>query len=201
MDHNDDSNDTCFVCGAYKSCGLYHIVPHELGSRDIQQNMVLLCKDCHDLLPEAFDNLEKIMFSPDCLDNTDPGAKSETRLLCLALIKLIALWEKDPVEAHKKCKLLVDFWSSPERHKIPRNHGAFVSEFSECLKLNSRYILSETPSLHDVLTKIRELKKRHVSNNLIMATLKDIKIGNQDTKKKSKHHYDSDQINLLDSSD
>lgn len=109
--------------------------------------------------------------------------------------------DSKPDEAHAECKNIVDFWSSPERHKVKRNHGVFVDEFSECYNPSPMFRRPDVDSLHDILTKIRELKKQGVPNNLIMSVLKEIKPGNQDSKKKSKRHDDSNQKSLLDPPD
>lgn len=93
---NDE--DRCFMCESCKSCGIDKFVPTELGGKDIRQNMILTCNECHDLVTNSFDTLEKIMFSSDGLSGDDSPAARETRLLCLSLIRLIATWTQNPMK-------------------------------------------------------------------------------------------------------
>lgn len=54
----DSADIRCWRCGYLRSCQRCHIVPRSLGGSDDVSNIIPLCADCHDEMPNVLDPLE-----------------------------------------------------------------------------------------------------------------------------------------------
>lgn len=50
-----EANERCWRCGYIRTLERCHIIPYSLGGKDIPQNLVLLCKRCHQEGPNVED--------------------------------------------------------------------------------------------------------------------------------------------------
>jgi hypothetical protein len=50
-----DATVRCWRCGHLRGCQKCHIVPHSLGGSDEPSNIIPLCADCHDEMPNVID--------------------------------------------------------------------------------------------------------------------------------------------------
>jgi len=54
----NEADVRCWRCGYLRSCQRCHIVPQSLGGSDDVQNLIPLCADCHDEMPNVDDAQE-----------------------------------------------------------------------------------------------------------------------------------------------
>jgi hypothetical protein len=54
----DEADVRCWRCGYLRSCQKCHIVPQSLGGSDESRNLIPLCADCHDEMPNTDDAAE-----------------------------------------------------------------------------------------------------------------------------------------------
>ena len=54
----DEADVRCWRCGYLRSCQKCHIVPKSIGGSDEVSNLIPLCADCHDEMPNVSDPLE-----------------------------------------------------------------------------------------------------------------------------------------------
>ena len=54
----DEADVRCWRCGHLRSCQRCHIVPRSLGGSDEIDNLIPLCAECHDEMPNVSDGIE-----------------------------------------------------------------------------------------------------------------------------------------------
>jgi hypothetical protein len=54
----DEADVRCWRCGYLRACQKCHIVPQSLGGSDEISNLIPLCADCHDEMPNVSDSSE-----------------------------------------------------------------------------------------------------------------------------------------------
>lgn len=193
-----NDKQVCFGCKIHTPCGIYHIVPHELGGTDVPQNLIHLCKTCHDFVIRGFAGLQNLLSMPDGVSGGNSCANRETRLLSLVLIQLIALWAANPEEAHDDCKTLMWDWLAPEHSSLRKRYSSDDVVAYGYKYLNRR--LLEVHSEYEIISRIRWLSRNNVSEKQILQALDALcdTIVRRSSKTKMKHN-DPNQIDLLDS--
>jgi hypothetical protein len=54
----DEADVRCWRCGYLRKCQKCHIVPRSIGGSDGVENLIPLCADCHDEMPNVSDHAE-----------------------------------------------------------------------------------------------------------------------------------------------
>ncbi|WP_158652502.1 HNH endonuclease [Vibrio campbellii] len=157
----DLNEPTCWACGqgwdgrydivggdylkAWAKCPLQicHIIPHSLGGTEEPSNLVLMCKECHDLAPNT--TIKEVMFKwmasqswffrfnaklTQAFNDFDVPIEDYEKLICLSQNPDFKLWVKDKIGMH---------W--PQSGYSGLGHKFTVSTYVGLLKYYSEHVV------------------------------------------------------------
>jgi hypothetical protein len=100
----DEAEVRCWRCGYLRACQKCHIVPQSLGGSDEVSNLIPLCADCHDEMPNVSDKSEVwrwIASDHGCLHDTywtiraaKAAALTDSEFASLDISKIDTLFSK-----------------------------------------------------------------------------------------------------------
>lgn len=162
----------CSACGAYTISEKHHIAPLEYGGLDSPDNIVYLCRTCHDLVTRGFSHIGNVHLIAKTLVATGGEAVKEAKLFSLLLGKMMALWVVQPLLAHKMSIKFMGYLLDPSKGSL-RNSFRAATLMNEALygyKYKNRRLV-EIPSEKRVIEKLNELRKRGVGSETILKSL------------------------------
>lgn len=162
----------CYACGAYTISEKHHIAPLEYGGIDSPDNILYLCRTCHDLVTTGFMHIGNMSLLSKLLVTPGDGATREAKLFSLVLAKTMACLVTRPQIAYKvSLKLMEDYLDSETgliRNSLPRetimNNELYGYRFK-----NRRLVAN--PSEKRVLDSLNKLRKLGVRSETILKAL------------------------------
>ncbi|MCL5125790.1 MAG: HNH endonuclease [Deltaproteobacteria bacterium] len=162
-------NQTSFACGFYLPCETRHVVKIESGGSDAPHNLVPLCKSCHYFVTHGLAELPNFSLIFKWLLGEDSKIRREQRLFTLSFIQLMVDWAVCPEQAHEICKELMRTWLNLEVASFKQGyHPDYDAPYG--YKRVGRKLLPVSSELA-IVTKIRELRKKFVTNEKILEAL------------------------------
>jgi hypothetical protein len=161
--------ETCFACGFYVFCEIHHIVPIQSGGMDVPHNLVPLCSGCHHLLTHGFAEVSNMLLIMKGLLGEGSQVNREQRLYTLLLMQLMADWVINPEKAHDSCNKIMWDYLNPEVASLKQGYHPDIP-VPYGYKRVGRH-LSQVPSEQAIVTKIRELRKKWVTDKKILESL------------------------------
>lgn len=162
----------CWACGVMARCETHHIAPRSLGGLNSRENLLPLCRACHDVITHGFSHPGNMGLMMKSLFQEGSEANREAKWALLMFSQIIALWVADPDEAHHFSTSLMSGLADTEMGhlnslctpEIKMNDGLYGYRHK-----NGRLV--EDQGELEIAQMIRKLKQQKVKNHSILRAL------------------------------